>query len=168
MARAAEELQVPFIASGGIANGQGLAAALALGAAGANMGTRFMCTKEAEIHQNVKQHIVNSDERDTIHIFRSLRNTARVFKNKVAKEVVALERRPGGAQFKDVQHLVSGARGRTVYTDGDVDAGIWSAGITVGLIHDIPSCDELVRNMERDAEKHINRLNAVVGRQANL
>ena len=168
MARAAEALSVPFIASGGIANGQGLAAALALGAAGANMGTRFMCTKEAEIHDNVKQHIVKSDERDTIHIFRTLRNTARVFKNAVAKEVVALERRPGGAQFKDVQHLVSGQRGKKVYENGDIDAGIWSAGITVGLIHDIPSCEELVKNIERDAEKHIARLTKLARKQANL
>ncbi len=89
--------------------------------------------------------------------------------NAVSKEVVALERRPGGAQFKDVQHLVSGARGKTVYETGDLDAGIWSAGITIGLIHDIPSCEELVNNMERDAEAHIARLAKLAGRsQANL
>lgn len=102
-----------------------------------------MCTKESEIHEKVKQKIVDSDERDTVHIFRTLRNTARVFKNKVSMEVVKIERRPGGAEFKDVQHLVSGARGRTVYTDGDIDAGIWSAGITIGLIHDIVSSASL-------------------------
>lgn len=126
MARAAEELKIPFIASGGIANGRGLAAALALGAAGANMGTRFMCTKESPIHQNIKQKIVDSNEKDTVHIFRSLKNTARVFKNKVSVEVVRLERRPEGAKFEDLRDLVSGARGRTVYEDGDPDAGIWS------------------------------------------
>ncbi|KDN51361.1 putative 2-Nitropropane dioxygenase [Tilletiaria anomala UBC 951] len=168
MARAAESLSIPFIASGGVANGRGLAASLVLGACGANMGTRFMCTKEAEIHDNVKRHIVQSDERDTIHIFRTLRNTARVFKNAVAKEVVALERRPGGAQFQDIQHLVSGARGRKVYENGDIDAGIWSAGITVGLIHDIPSCEELVRNIEREAEREISRLSTLSNKQAKL
>lgn len=101
-----------------------------------------MCTKEAEIHDKVKQKIVDSDERDTVHIFRTLRNTARVFKNKVSMEIVKIENRPGGAEFKDIQHLASGARGKTVYTSGDIDAGVWSAGITVGLIHDIVSVQE--------------------------
>ncbi|KAJ1029286.1 hypothetical protein NDA13_002539 [Ustilago tritici] len=167
MARAAEELKIPFIASGGIANGQGLAAALALGAVGANMGTRFMCTKEAEIHENVKRAIVESDERNTTHIFRTLRNTARVFKNKVSMEVVRLENRPEGAKFEDVRELVSGARGKTVYENGDLDAGIWSAGITIGLIHDIPSCKDLCANIERDAEKHINRLSSIVAQKGS-
>ncbi|EPQ31960.1 uncharacterized protein PFL1_00159 [Pseudozyma flocculosa PF-1] len=168
MARAAEELKVPFIASGGIANGQGLASALALGAAGANMGTRFMCTKEAEVHDNVKKAMVDADERNTTHIFRTLRNTARVYKNKVAVEVVRLENRPGGAKFEDVRELVSGARGKKVYETGDIDAGVWSAGITVGLIHDIPTCKELVAQMEADAEKHISRLATLVShKQSN-
>ncbi|KAJ1027034.1 hypothetical protein NDA18_003054 [Ustilago nuda] len=383
MARAAEELKIPFIASGGIANGQGLAAALALGAVGANMGTRFMCTKEAEIHENVKRAIVESDERNTTHIFRTLRNTARVFKyqwkgppmpipqgfdfdnprrlahsvqygrrniksralslatthpdkppdipdpgqapdqelqrqatkegavellgtrdpdsytlqekhqdkwktwglaksylndeidhgaanvplawqafltgmvdmllysrsqvwlafqtgnmvqfssniaqfiipeylgaeagfagvchhgrfhrnvdanhfrsvplpfdpigederqgskdvrgacalcwcwNKVSMEVVRLENRPEGTKFEDVRELVSGARGKTVYENGDLDAGIWSAGITIGLIHDIPSCKDLCANIERDAEKHINRLSSIVAQKGS-
>lgn len=104
MARASEELSIPFIASGGIANGQGLAAALALGACGANMGTRFMCTKEADIHENVKRAIVESDERQTVHMFRTLRNTARVFKNKVAMEVVELEKK--GAKFPEIREFV--------------------------------------------------------------
>ncbi|SYW77907.1 related to 2-Nitropropane dioxygenase [Ustilago bromivora] len=445
MARAAEELKIPFIASGGIANGQGLAAALALGAVGANMGTRFMCTKEAEIHENVKRAIVESDERNTTHIFRTLRNTARVFnddthdsshtaseqssasaadsepapstqpavdpdkppdipdpgqardhelqrqatkegavellgtrdpdsytlqekyqdkwkawglaksylndeidhgaanvplawqafltgmvdmllysrsqvwlafqtgnmvqfssniaqfiipgaeqfplltllrilsvvgflgsfigfqlgmqsilaqklispafattvaftatltqiasdpylfhlipsektrgrdrrmfavlalcvgagvdesllhtsanlsggltisagfklvlallwlvprgkksgpvkENKVSMEVVRLENRPEGAKFEEVRELVSGARGKTVYENGDLDAGIWSAGITIGLIHDIPSCKDLCANIERDAEKHINRLSSIVAQKGS-
>lgn len=103
------------------------------------VGTRWMCTKEAPMHQKIKQKIVDSDERDTIHVFRTLHNTARIFKNKVAEEVVAIENRPGGAQFADVQHLVNGQRGREVYESGDVNRGIWFAGETLGLIHDIVS-----------------------------
>ncbi|KZW03210.1 2-nitropropane dioxygenase [Exidia glandulosa HHB12029] len=107
LARAAQDLKVPFIASGGFANGRGLASALALGAAGVNMGTAFMVVDEAEIHDNVKDTMIRSTERDTIHIFRTLHNTARVYKNKVAEEVVALERRPGGCEFKDIAHIIS-------------------------------------------------------------
>ncbi|CAD6893163.1 unnamed protein product [Tilletia controversa] len=169
-ARASDELSIPFILSGGIANGQGLAAALALGAAGVNMGTRFMCTVESEIHERIKQKIVESTERDTVHIFRSLRNTARVYKNKVAMEVVALERRPGGVEFKEIQPLVSGQRGKKVYTEGDPEAGIWTAGITLGLINDIPTCEDLLKTIERDAEAHIARIAGLVskGQQARL
>jgi len=158
LARAAQELEVPYIASGGIADGRGLAAVLALGAAGANMGTRFMCTVESPIHQKIKEQIVRSTELDTVHIFRTLHNTARVYKNKVAQEVVAIERRPGGAKFEDVRELVAGARGRLVYEEGDVDKGIWSAGISVGLIHDIPTCEVLLANIEREAEEVIDGL----------
>ncbi|CAO1638468.1 unnamed protein product [Sympodiomycopsis kandeliae] len=165
MARAKEELQIPFIASGGIANGTGLAAALALGAAGANMGTRFMCTVESPIHSKIKDVIVKSSEADTIHIFRTLKNTARVYKNKVSIEVVEKEKQ--GAQFKDIQHLVSGARGRKVYEEGDPDAGIWSAGITLGLIHDIPTCSELVANIEKEATEQIEKLSKLVGSKAS-
>jgi NAD(P)H-dependent flavin oxidoreductase YrpB (nitropropane dioxygenase family) len=93
------------------------------------MGTRFMCTLESTIHPNIKQKIVESTENDTIHIFRTLRNTARVYKNAVSTEVVRLERRPGGAKFEDLRELVSGQRGRKVYEDGDPDAGIWSSVI---------------------------------------
>ena len=92
--------------------------------------------------------MVESNEQDTVHIFRSLRNTARVFKNKVSLEVVALERRPGGAKFGDLRDLVSGQRGKMVYENGDKDYGIWSAGIAMGLINDIPSCEELLNRME--------------------
>ncbi|KAL9940566.1 hypothetical protein V8E36_000054 [Tilletia maclaganii] len=161
-ARASDSLSIPFILSGGIANGQGLAAALALGAAGVNMGTRFMCTAESEIHQKIKEKIVESTERDTVHIFRSLRNTARVYKNSVAMEVVKMERRPGGVEFKEIQPLVSGQRGRQVYTEGDPEAGIWTAGITIGLINDIPTCKDLLKTMERDAEGHIARMASLV------
>jgi len=161
LARAAQELKIPYIASGGIADARGVAAALALGAAGANMGTRFMCTVESTIHENIKKKIVESTERDTIHIFRTLHNTARVYKNKVAMEVVKIERRPGGAQFSDVRHLVSGAQGRVVYEKGDSDYGIWSAGVCVGLIRDIPTCKELIETIEREVEDIIRGLATV-------
>lgn len=135
LALAADQVKAPFIASGGVANGRGLAATLALGAVGANMGTRFMATKESEIDDKIKQVIVQSGEHDTAHILRSLRNTTRVFKNKITKEVLELEARH--VEFKEIQPLVSGQRGRTVYTKGDPDAGVWTAGQTLGLIHDI-------------------------------
>ena len=100
------------------------------------------------IHPKIKEIMVKSTEQDTVHIFRTLRNTARVFKNKVSLEVVALERRPGGAKFEDLRDLVSGQRGRLVYENGDKDYGIWSAGIALGLTNDIPSCEELLKKME--------------------
>lgn len=125
------------------------------------MGTRFMATKEAPIHQNIKQTIVDSSETDTDHIFRTLNNTARVFKNKVSQEVVRIERRPGGAKFEDVRELVSGARGKIVYEDGDKDYGVWTAGIAIGLIKDIPTCEDLLNTIEAEAE-------AVIDGMANL
>ncbi|KAK0187896.1 hypothetical protein F5146DRAFT_732905 [Armillaria mellea] len=164
LAKAAKELTIPYIASGGIADGRGLAAALALGASGVNMGTRFMCTVESPVHPNIKDKIVASKETDTVHIFRTLRNTARVFKNKISMEVVALERRPGGAKFEDIRDLVSGQRGKMVYENGDPDYGIWSAGVTVGLIDDIPTCKTLLDRMETEAEGIIGGLNAAVTR----
>ena len=105
------------------------------------------------IHQNIKDKIVAASEQDTLHIFRTLHNTARVFKNGVAQQVVALERRPGGAKFEDVRELVSGQRGRLVYDKGDADIGIWTAGIVMGLIKDIPTCEELLRRVEAEAEE---------------
>jgi NAD(P)H-dependent flavin oxidoreductase YrpB (nitropropane dioxygenase family) len=170
LARAVKELKVPFIASGGIADARGFAAALALGAAGINMGTRFMCTVESPIHQNIKEKIVASTEQDTIHIFRTLHNTARVYKNKVALEVVAIEKR-GNAKFEDVRDLVSGARGRVVYEIGDPDYGIWSAGVTVGLIDDIPTCKALIEILEKGVEDIAGQLNTMVvgsGNRAKL
>jgi len=161
LARAAQELTIPFIASGGIADARGLVAALALGASGANMGTRFLCTVESPIHQNIKEKIVASSEQDTVHIFRTLRNTARVFKNKVSQDVVALERRPGGAKFEDIRDLVSGARGKVVYENGDPDYGVWSAGIAMGLIKDIPTCEELLSRIEREASEIIDGMMAL-------
>ncbi|KAJ8481857.1 hypothetical protein ONZ51_g5717 [Trametes cubensis] len=158
LARAAQELKVPYIASGGFADGRGLASALALGACGVNMGTRFMCTVESPIHQNIKDKIIASTERDTVHIFRTLHNTARVFKNAISEQVVALERRPGGAKFEDVRDLVSGQRGRLVYVNGDPDYGIWTAGIVMGLIKDCPTCEDLLRAIEKEAEEVIGEL----------
>jgi NAD(P)H-dependent flavin oxidoreductase YrpB (nitropropane dioxygenase family) len=114
------------------------------------------------IHRNIKDKIVASTEQDTIHIFRTLHNTARVFKNKVALEVVAIERRPGGAKFEDVRELVSGARGRKVYELGDPDYGIWSAGIAIGLIDDIPTCEKLIRRLESDVEKIVGDLSGLL------
>lgn len=113
---------------------------------------------DSPIHQNIKDTIIASTEQDTIHIFRTLGNTARVFKNKVSKEVVAIERRPGGAKFEDVRHLVSGIRGKVVYESGDPDYGIWTAGISMGLIKDCPTCEVLVSRMEREAEEVIDGL----------
>lgn len=162
LARAAEELKVPFIASGGFANARGLVSALALGAQGINCGTLFMATTEAPIHQNIKDEIVRCTEADTIHIFRSLGNTARMHKNAIAKEVVRLERRPGGAKFEELAPLVSGARGKKVYETGDVDAGVWTMGISAGLIHDIVPCKVLLERIEREAEEMINRMPKLV------
>jgi len=150
----ADRLSIPIIASGGMADARGLVAALALGCDGANMGTRFMATKEAPIHENVKKQIVANDERATNLIFRTLHNTARVARNAVSDQVVEIEKR-GNASFADVKDLVAGARGAIVLEKGEMDAGIWSAGQTQGLIHDIPSCKELVARIVREAEEII-------------
>jgi nitronate monooxygenase len=161
--RAAEELKIPFVASGGVANGKQLAAALALGAEGINMGTRFMCTVESPIHQRIKEQIVANDERATELIFRTLRNTSRVASNAVSREVVSIERK-GGATIDDLKHLVAGQRGRVVYETGDPEYGIWSAGMVQGLIHDIPTCAELVSRIVREAEAIIaQRLSRMSG-----
>jgi len=146
----AARLKIPVIASGGIADARGLVAALALGCEGANMGTRFMATKEAPIHQKVKEAIVSGDERSTDIIFRTLHNSARVARNAISQEVVAIEKR-GNATFADVKDLVAGTRGGVVYDSGDTDYGIWSAGQTQGLIHDIPTCKELVERIVTEA-----------------
>jgi len=150
---AAEKITIPMIASGGFGDGRGLAAALALGAEGINMGTRFMATKEAPIHQKIKEQLVANDERATELIFRTMRNTARVARNAVSLEVVSKEKE--GVQFEDIRHLVAGARGKVVYENGDPDHGIWTAGMIQGLIHDIPSCAELISRIVDDAQKII-------------
>lgn len=146
-AAAARKLSIPVIASGGIADGRGMAAAMALGAHGINMGTRFCATREAPIHENIKKALVAADERQTNLIFRTLHNTGRVLKNAISDEVVALERRPGGCEFKDVHHLVKGARGKAALESGDVNGGLVWASQVVGLIDDIPTCDELIQRM---------------------
>lgn len=151
----ADQITIPMIASGGFGDGRGLAAALALGADGINMGTRFMATKEAPIHVNVKQQMVDNDERDTVLIYRTLRNTARVAKNAISLEVAEIESK-GGMKIEDIAHLVKGERGRTVMDDGDLDNGIWSGGMIQGLIHDIPTCAELVERIVSDASEIIN------------
>lgn len=156
----ADQISIPMIASGGFGDGRGLVAALALGADGINMGTRFMCTKEAPVHVNVKQEMIKNDERATDLIFRTMRNTARVARNAISQEVVEIEKK-GNATIDDISHLVAGTRGKVVLEDGDLDHGIWSAGMVQGIIHDIPSCEELVSRIVREAEEIIEqRLNA--------
>jgi NADH:quinone reductase (non-electrogenic) len=159
---AARALRIPIIASGGIGTGSGMAAALALGAQGINMGTRFMCTREAPIHDNIKLALVKATERDTNLIFRTLRNTARVLKNAVSDQVVAMERRDGGAKFEDIKELVAGAKGRQALRTGDVDAGIVSAGMIVGLIDDIPTCAELVERIVAECRACLARASTMV------
>nr|WP_322000939.1 nitronate monooxygenase family protein [Rhodococcus qingshengii] len=150
IAAAAERISIPMIASGGFSDGRGLVAALALGADGINMGTRFMCTEESPIHRNIKEAIVAASEVDTELIFRSLRNTARVARNSISQEVVEIL--SSGGKFEDVRHLVAGARGRAVFDSGDQEAGIWTAGTVQGLIHDIPTVGELVERIVTEAE----------------
>ncbi|MBN8838983.1 MAG: nitronate monooxygenase [Sphingomonadales bacterium] len=163
---AANKVKVPMLASGGFGDGRGLVAALALGADGINMGTRFCVTQEAEIPESFKQKMVENDERATDLIFRTLHNTARVMKNAVSQEVVAIEKR-GGAKFEDVQHLVAGKRGLAAMEHGDTDGGIWSAGMIQGLIHDIPTVKELVDRIVAEAEEIIDgRLAQMVHRYA--
>ncbi|MFB7718342.1 MULTISPECIES: NAD(P)H-dependent flavin oxidoreductase [unclassified Nocardia] len=149
----ARALEIPIIASGGIADGRGLVAAMALGADGINMGTRFMCTREAPIHPKVKARIVANTERDTRLILRTMHNTARVADNEISRKVVEIEQ--AGGVFADVRDLVSGARGRRVLEDGDLDAGTWTAGQVQGLIEDIPSCEELISRIVTEAEELI-------------
>ncbi|QIG81062.1 NAD(P)H-dependent flavin oxidoreductase [Stakelama tenebrarum] len=152
---AADKVTIPILASGGFGDGRGLAAALALGAEGINMGTRFCATREAPIHENFKQAMVANDERATDLIFRSYRNTARVARNAVSEQVVAAEAE--GKPFEEIAHLVKGARGKEGLDSGELDHGIWSAGMIQGLIHDVPSCAELVHRIVADAETIISQ-----------
>lgn len=148
---AADVIKVPMLASGGIGDGRGLVAALALGAEGINMGTRFCATVEAPIHQNIKDFLVKNTERDTALIFRGFKNTGRVSKNAIAEQVIEISTRPG-AEFKDIQPLVSGARGRQALMSGDVDSGLVWAGQIQGLIHDVPTCQVLLDRIMAEAE----------------
>lgn len=148
----AARVSLPILASGGIGNGQQMAAAFALGAEGINMGTRFIATQEAPVHENVKQALVDADERQTTLIFRTLNNTARVFNNKIAAEVLSIEAQPGDTDFADIQPLVAGTRGRkAVLEDGDIDGGVWAAGMVMGLIDDIPTCEVLLKRIVAEA-----------------
>ena len=156
---AADRLKIPMIASGGFGDGRGLVAALALGADGINMGTRFCATVEAPIHDNIKRFLVANDERATNLIFRRFHNTGRVAKNAISDEVLKISARPE-AVFEDIRPLVSGARGRTALENGDVDAGLIWAGQVQGLIHDIPTCGELIARIMREA------LDIIAGRLA--
>ncbi|HSW12112.1 MAG TPA: nitronate monooxygenase family protein [Solimonas sp.] len=146
-ALAAKKIRIPLIASGGIADGRTMAAAFALGVEGINMGTRFCATVEAPIHASIKQLLVDKSERETNLIFRTLHNTGRVLKTVVSDEVVAIENRPGGCEFSDVQPLVAGAKGREALESGDASKGLIWAGQSVGLIEDVPSCAELIERM---------------------
>ncbi|NKY46987.1 NAD(P)H-dependent flavin oxidoreductase [Nocardia cerradoensis] len=158
---ATKALDIPVIASGGFADARGLVAALALGADGINMGTRFLCTEESPVHRKVKEQIVAHTERDTELIFRTMNNTARVAANEISRKVVEIE--AAGGKFEDVRDLVAGARGRRVFDEGDLDAGIWSAGQVQGLIDDIPTCAELISRIVDEAETLINsRLGSLV------
>ena len=159
----AERLSIPLIASGGFANARGLVAALAMGAGAINMGTRFMCTVESPIHPNVKQAIVDNDERSTDLIYRKFRNTARVAKNAVSQEIRSIESQDG-TTFDDIKHLASGARGReNVLAQGDTDGGVWFASMAQGLIHDIPTVADLVNGIVAAAEEIISaRLDPMV------
>jgi nitronate monooxygenase len=168
IAAAADKVKIPMLASGGIADARGLVAALALGADGVNMGTRFCVTQEAPIPMSFKEQMVANDERQTDLIFRTLHNTARVMRNEVSQAVVEIERR-GGAKFEDVQHLVAGTRGRDALANGDTQGGIWSAGMVQGLIHDIPTTKDLVDRIISEAEDLIRgRLSGMVSSAARV
>jgi nitronate monooxygenase len=150
--RAAEELDIPFVASGGMADGRSLIAALALGAEGINMGTRFIATKEAPVHEKVKQALIAASELDTRLVMRPLRNTERVLTNAAVERLLEKERALGAElKFEDIIAEVAGVYPR-VMTDGDVDAGAWSCGMVAGLIHDIPTCKELIDRIMNQAE----------------
>jgi len=146
---AADKVKVPMLASGGFGDGRGLVAALALGAEGINMGSRFCATKEAPLHEAFKQAMVANDERATDLIFRSYKNTARVARNAISQQVVENER--AGKPFEEIAHLVKGARGKEGLDSGDLDHGIWTIGMVQGLIHDVPSCKDLIDRIMAEA-----------------
>lgn len=146
---AADALAIPVVASGGISDGRGLAAALVLGCDGVNMGTRFMATKEAPIHQGIKDKIVAMDETQTQLIFRSYRNTARVYRNSISEKVAAIEAAGGG--FEEVHEYVSGANQERAWTTGDIEAGMVTAGLSGAFVNDVPTCQEVIDRIVADA-----------------
>ncbi|MHC4933308.1 MAG: NAD(P)H-dependent flavin oxidoreductase [Planctomycetota bacterium] len=155
--RAAEELDIPFVSSGGMADGRSLVASLAMGAEGMNMGTRFIATQEAPVHENVKQALVAASELDTRLIMRPLRNTERVFANEAAEKIMAIEREKGAeTNIGDIAALVGGAYPK-IMQQGEMDAGAWSCGMVAGLIHDIPTCQELIDRIMAEAEELIRK-----------
>jgi nitronate monooxygenase len=155
--RAAEELEIPFVSSGGMADARSLVASLALGADGMNMGTRFMATVEAPIHDNVKQAIVAASELDTRLVMRPLRNTERVLNNAATERVLEIEREKGpDLKFEDIMEQVAGVY-PTIMMQGAMDAGVWSCGMVAGLIHDIPTCKDLIDRIMSEAEALIRK-----------
>jgi nitronate monooxygenase len=153
--RAADELKIPFVASGGMADGRSLAAALSLGADGINMGTRFIATKEAPVHENVKQAIVAASELDTRLVMRPLRNTERVLRNAAVDRLIEKEKALGASlKFEDIIDEVAGVYPK-IMQDGAMDAGVWSCGMVAGLIHDVPTCKELIDSIMAQAESII-------------
>ena len=153
--RAADELEIPFVASGGMADARSLVASLAMGAEGMNMGTRFLATKEAPVHDNVKQAILEATELDTRLVMRPLRNTERVLTNEAVERLLKTERELGSQiKFEDIANEVAGVYPR-VMQDGDLDAGAWSCGMVAGLINDIPTCQELIDRIMREADQLI-------------
>ncbi len=155
--RAADELDIPFIASGGMADGRSLVAAMALGAEGMNMGTRFIATKEAPVHENVKQALVAASELDTRLVMRPLRNTERVLNNAAVEKLIAKEKALGAdLKFADIIEEVAGVYPK-IMLEGEMDAGAWSCGMVAGLIYDIPTCKELIDRIMAEAEEIITR-----------
>ena len=159
--RAADELEIPFVSSGGMADGRSLIASLAMGAEGMNMGTRFIATKEAPVHENVKKAIVAASELDTRLVMRPLRNTERVMTNDAVEELLRIEKEKGAdLKFEDIIEQVAGVYPR-IMMEGDMDAGAWSCGMVAGLINDIPTCQELIDRIMREADEILARMNAM-------
>jgi nitronate monooxygenase len=155
--RAADELEIPFVASGGMADGRSLVAALAMGAEGMNMGTRFIATQEAPVHENVKQAIVDASELDTRLVMRSLRNTERVLNNAAVERIIEKEQRLGkDLEFKDIANEVAGVYPR-IMLDGEMELGAWSCGMVAGLIHDVPTCQQLIDRIMAEANMLIRQ-----------
>ncbi|KAF2418393.1 2-nitropropane dioxygenase [Tothia fuscella] len=170
LSKARQTLKTPFIASGGFADGQGLAAALALGAEGINMGTRFMATVEAPIHINIKKSIVDAQETDTELLLRKWRNTSRLFANKTALAALKIEKEDTTGDFakSGIGAYMSGQRGRQVFINGDPDYGVWTAGQVIGLIHDIPTCEVLLKRIETEAAESTMKVAKLFTEEAKL
>lgn len=155
--RAADELEIPFVSSGGMADGRSLVASLAMGAQGMNMGTRFIATQEAPVHDNVKQAIVQASELDTRLVMRPLRNTERVLNNPAVERILATEKDKGeDLQFEDILEQVAGVYPK-IMQQGDMDIGAWSCGMVAGLVNDIPTCAELINRIMQEADQIINQ-----------